>query len=285
MTFCSHHGPESCSIERKAPLVPHSPNTVESEKIIPSKEKTSNREITLDACGLQCPGPIMKMRAEIEKISPGDDLTVFSSDPGFASDVKSWCVQNGHQLLGISGKLPRIEAKIRKGNLPELRNTQVSASNRTKKTIVVFSGDMDKVLAAFVIANGAIAMGSEVTMFFTFWGINSLRRNEPQASGKSIMDMMFGMMMPKGASKLKLSKMNMMGMGTAMMKMVMKNKKVEDLPTLIETARKSGARLVVCSMSMDVMGIKKEELLEGLEIGGVATFLQEADNSSATLFI
>ncbi|OGV53464.1 MAG: pyridine nucleotide-disulfide oxidoreductase [Lentisphaerae bacterium GWF2_50_93] len=285
MTFCCHHGPGICSAERKVPFVPYSPEPVNAEKFTPSMEKVSNREIILDACGLQCPGPIMRMRTEIEKLLPGDVLTVLASDPGFASDVKSWCSQNGHQLIGISGNMPRIEAKIRKGNMTELQNPQFQAFQKTKKTIVVFSGDMDKVLAAFVIANGAIAMGSEVTMFFTFWGINALRKNEPQASGKGFMDKMFGMMMPKGASKLKLSKMNMMGMGTAMMKMVMKDKKVEDLPTLIESARKSGARLVVCSMSMDVMGIKKEELLDGLEIGGVATFLQEADNSSATLFI
>ncbi len=284
MTFCCLHGP-GCSSERNIPFVPYTPDPAKAEKFIPSSDKDSKHELTLDTCGMQCPGPIMKMKAEIDKMSPGDELTVFASDPGFSSDVKSWCLQNCHQLIGISGNLPRIEAKIRKGNMTELRSTQTPVSNRTKKTIVVFSGDLDKVLAAFVIANGAIAMGSEVTMFFTFWGINALRKNLPQASGKSFMDRMFGMMMPKGAEKLKLSKMNMMGMGTEMMKMVMKNKKVDDLPSLIESARKGGARLVVCSMSMDIMGMKKEELLDDLEIGGVATFLQEADNSSATLFI
>ncbi|OGV39018.1 MAG: pyridine nucleotide-disulfide oxidoreductase [Lentisphaerae bacterium GWF2_49_21] len=285
MTFCCRHGPGICSSERKVPFVPYSIEPVKAEKFTPSTENVSKREIILDTCGLQCPGPIMKMKTEIEKMSPGDDLTILASDPGFVNDVKSWCVQNGHQLIGISGNIPRIEAKIRKGNLTELRNPQMQDPQKTKKTIVVFSGDLDKVLAAFVIANGAIAMGSEVTMFFTFWGINALRKNSSQSSGKSLMDKMFGMMMPRGATKLKLSKMNMMGMGTSMMKMVMKNKNVDDLPTLMDIARKNGARLVVCSMSMDIMGIEKEELLDGIEVGGVATFLQESDNSSATLFI
>jgi len=285
MSFNCHHGPGICSSEGNTPFVPYAADSKNIEKGKVTTVESSTHDVTLDACGLQCPGPIMRMKSEIAKMDAGSVLKVIASDPGFASDVKSWCVQNGHQLLGISGNPPRIEAKIRKGNMTEPKNPQVAVSGKTKKTIVVFSGDMDKVLAAFVIANGAIAMGSEVTMFFTFWGINALRKDAPQASGKGLMDKMFGMMMPKGASRLKLSKMNMMGMGTSMMKMVMKGKKVDDLPTMIASARSNGARLVVCSMSMDVMGIKKEELLDGLEIGGVATFLQEADNSSATLFI
>lgn len=287
MTFCCYHGPGICSSERNVPFVPYLPDPVKSEKFTPSTvaEKASNKEVVLDACGLQCPGPIMKIKTAMDNLSAGDDLIVYASDPGFINDIKSWCNQNGHQLLGISGKIPKIVAKIKKGNLTELRNSQTSIPRETNKTIVVFSGDLDKVLASFVIANGALAMGSKVTMFFTFWGINVLRKGEAQASGKGFMDRMFGMMMPNGARKLKLSKMNMLGIGTEMMKMVMKNKKVDDLPSLIESAKKAGVRLVVCSMSMDIMGIKQEELIDGLEIGGVATFLQEADKSSATLFI
>jgi NADPH-dependent 2,4-dienoyl-CoA reductase/sulfur reductase-like enzyme/peroxiredoxin family protein/TusA-related sulfurtransferase/rhodanese-related sulfurtransferase len=286
MTFCCYHGPGICSSERKVPFVPYSSEPVKSEKFTPAvPEKAPKQEIILDACGLQCPGPIMRIKASMDKLSDGDDLIVYASDPGFVNDIKSWCSQNGHQLLGISGRIPKVEARIRKGNLTDLRNSQISAPRETNKTIVVFSGDLDKVLASFVIANGALAMGSKVTMFFTFWGINALRKGGSQASGKGLMDKMFGMMMPNGARKLKLSKMNMLGIGTEMMKMVMKNKRVDDLPTLIESAKKAGVRLVVCSMSMDIMGMKEEELIDGLEIGGVATFLQEADASSATLFI
>jgi peroxiredoxin family protein len=151
--------------------------------------------------------------------------------------------------------------------------------------MVVFSGDLDKVLAAFVIANGALAMGSEVTLFFTFWGLNALRKTEAPPVRKSFLDRMFGMMMPRGAARLKLSKMNMGGAGTAMMKHVMKQKNVESLPDLMAAARKGGVKIVACSMSMDVMGITREELVDGIEVGGVAAFLGESADAGMTLFI
>jgi peroxiredoxin family protein len=122
-------------------------------------------------------------------------------------------------------------------------------------------------------------------MFFTFWGLNALRRGGPQASGKGLLDRMFGRMMPNGPKRLKLSQMHMLGAGTALMKRVMNSKKVDSLPALMESAKAAGARLVACSMSMDVMGLKKEELIDGIEIGGVATFLGATDESNTTLFI
>lgn len=152
-------------------------------------------------------------------------------------------------------------------------------------TMIVFSGDLDKVLAAFIIANGAAAMDTPVTMFFTFWGLNSLRRPESVKVKKSLIESMFGWMMPRGAQKLTLSKMNMGGMGTMMMKKVMKDKNVFSLPKLIELARESGVRMVACTMSMDVMGIQPAELIEGVEYGGVASFLAAADESRTQLFI
>ena len=154
-------------------------------------------------------------------------------------------------------------------------------------TMVVFSGDLDKLLAAFIIANGAAAMDIPVTMFFTFWGLNVLRVDGPVSPKpkKTIMEKMFGKMMPKGPEKLKLSKMNMMGMGTMMMKKEMKKKNVYDLSKLINEAREQGVRIIACTMSMDVMGIKKEELLPGIGFGGVGTFVSSADDSRSTLFI
>ncbi len=152
-------------------------------------------------------------------------------------------------------------------------------------SMVVFSGDLDKVLAAFIIANGAAAMDTPVTMFFTFWGLNALRRPEPVKVKKSLVESMFGWMMPRGADKLKLSKMHMGGMGTMMMKQVMAQKNVYSLPKLMDAAREQGVKLVACTMSMDVMGIKSEELIEGVEYGGVASFLAAADESKTTLFI
>lgn len=152
-------------------------------------------------------------------------------------------------------------------------------------SMIVFSGDLDKVLAAFIIANGAAAMDTPVTMFFTFWGLNVLRRSEPVQVKKSIVESMFGWMMPKGAEKLTLSKMHMAGMGTMMMKQVMKQRNVYSLPKLIQTARENGVRFIACTMSMDVMGIAKEELIDGVEFGGVASYLSAADRSRTSLFI
>ncbi|MCL6634726.1 MAG: DsrE/DsrF/DrsH-like family protein [Peptococcaceae bacterium] len=154
-----------------------------------------------------------------------------------------------------------------------------------KKTIIVFSGDLDKVMAAFIIANGAAAMGDDVTMFFTFWGLNALRKPEKVRARKSFLQALFGWMMPRGAGRLGISKMNFGGMGAAMMKMVMKQKNVTPLPELIQTAREQGIKLVACTMSMDVMGFSKEELIDGLEFAGVATYLGEADEANVNLFI
>ncbi len=156
---------------------------------------------------------------------------------------------------------------------------------KTVKSMVVFSGDLDKALAAFIIANGAAAMGRKVTMFFTFWGLNVLRKDEKINVKKNFMEKMFGAMMPRGSKKLKLSKMNMGGMGSAMMKKIMKDKNVDSLEAVIKQAQNNGVRMVACTMSMDVMGIKEEELLDGIEYAGVATFLSSAENSDASLFI
>ena len=153
------------------------------------------------------------------------------------------------------------------------------------KNFVVFSGDLDKTIAAFIMANGAAAMGREVTMFFTFWGLNALRKANAVKPKKSLIEKMFGMMMPEGSSKLKLSKMNMGGMGTAMMKKVMKDKNVDSLETLMKSAMDNGVKLVACTMSMDVMGIRKEELIDGVELAGVASYLGDAEMSDMNLFI
>jgi peroxiredoxin family protein len=163
--------------------------------------------------------------------------------------------------------------------------TRDEVQETNELSMIVFSGDLDKVLAAFIIANGAAVMDKPVTMFFTFWGLNVLRKGEPVHVKKSLVERMFGRMMPRGVDKLKLSKMNMGGMGTMMMKRVMAQKNVYSLPRLMQEARDQGVRLVACTMSMDVMGITKEELIDGIEFGGVASFLDAADRSNATLFI
>lgn len=156
---------------------------------------------------------------------------------------------------------------------------------KDKKTIIVFSGDLDKVMASLIIANGAAAMGSDVTMFFTFWGLNTLRKAQKIKVKKDFMEKMFGWMMPRGSEKLQLSKMNFGGMGTIMMKSIMKKKNVNSLPELIESAQMMGVKMIACTMSMDVMGIKEEELIDGVELAGVASYLGESEEANLNLFI
>lgn len=154
-----------------------------------------------------------------------------------------------------------------------------------KKTIIMFSGELDKAMAGFIIANGAAAMGDDVTIFFTFWGLNILRKPENIPVKKSFLEGMFGWMMPRGAKKLGLSKMNFGGMGAVMMKKIMNDKRVNTLPELIESAKALGVKFIACTMSMDVMGIREEEMIDGLEFAGVATYLGEADEAGVNLFI
>jgi peroxiredoxin family protein len=157
----------------------------------------------------------------------------------------------------------------------------------TKKTIILFSGDFDRVMAALIIANGAVAMGDDVTIFATFWGLNILRKEQKvQTSGeKSTLQKMFGGMMPKGTKKLALSKMNMAGMGTSMMRKATKAAGGMSLEELFESARENGVKFVACTLSMDILGFKEEEMIDGLEYAGVAAYLGEADEANVNLFI
>jgi len=251
----------------------------------PEKEIVSEAKV-LDARGLCCPGPLMRVKAAVDEMQPGQVLKVLASDAGFYEDIRSWCDRTNSELLDRSKKAGVITAMIRKGSGSQLVMADTSCQTvKDNKTIVVFSGDLDKALASFIIANGAAAMGKKVTMFFTFWGLNILRKPENVPVKKGFMDSMFGAMMPKGPDKLKLSKMNMMGMGTAMMRKVMKDKNVSSLAELVQSAIDSGIELVACQMSMDVMGLKKEELLDGVKLGGVGYMLGEAEDSNVNLFI
>ena len=165
----------------------------------------------------------------------------------------------------------------------EIKKEKINKND--KCTIIVHSQDFDKVIASFMIANGSAAMETDVTMFFTFWGINVLRDPNKKVKGKNLVEKMFSWMMPNGAGKLKISKMNMAGMGTSMIKKIMKKKKVESLESMIQMSKDLGVKLVVCQMSMDLMGIKKEEIIDGVEFGGVATYIGEANQSNINLFV
>lgn len=250
---------------------------------------------TLDACGLSCPGPIMKVYKTIGDMKDGEVLEIHATDPGFAKDIKAWCDKTGNRLVSNKFEDKKFKAQIMKGNVVVPVNTVAApaeipagipaAPAKNGATMVVFSGDLDKAIATFIIASGAAAMGKEVTLFFTFWGLNILKRGDAPATEKDMMAKMFSMMMPKGVNDLPLSKMNMGGMGAKMIKTVMANHNVDSLETLMKNAMDAGVKLVACGMSMDLMGIAKEELIDGVEIGGVAAYLGDAEDSGLNLFI
>ena len=255
------------------------------KEIVITMEDTQDR-IVLDCCGLQCPGPIMEVYKTVSDMKDGQMLEVSASDPGFARDIEAWCRSTGNTLVSNEIRDGQYVASIRRGIAQvETEGTKTAGPDKKGKTIIVFDGDMDKVLASFVIANGALAMGRPVTMFFTFWGLTALRKSENVSVKKNLIEKMFGWMLPRGAGKLKLSKMNMGGMGTAMMKGIMKDKNIDSLETMMKKAMDNGVKIIACSMSMDVMGIRPEELIDGVEIGGVGTYLGAAEDSDVNLFI
>lgn len=251
--------------------------------------KLDNVDKELDAKGLCCPGPLLKVKDTMDKMEDGQILKVDATDLGFYEDIIAWSKRTNNELLNVSREGTSIVAYIRKSIIGQpyttIGKTNPNAEAKDNKTIIVFSGDLDKAIASFIIANGAAAMGKKVTMFFTFWGLNILRKPESITVKKGFMDKMFGFMMPRGSKKLGLSNMNMMGMGAKMIRNVMKNKNISSLEDLISTAIENGIEIVACQMSMDVMGLHKEELIDGIKIAGVGYYLGEAEDSNVNLFI
>ncbi|VGO22237.1 FAD-dependent oxidoreductase [Pontiella sulfatireligans] len=248
------------------------------------KESAAGKVVKhIDTSGLQCPGPIMSLKTALDELQPGEALTILSTDHGFAADIPAWCNSTGNQLDNVAPAAGGgYEATITKRQGGAVCSMIPQETKRF--TNVVFSNDLDRALASFIIANGAATMGYEVTLFFTFWGLNILRKNGPMTLKKTMIEKMFGRMMPQGPDKLSLSQLHMAGMGTAMMKDVMKKKNVSTLPELIKAAQANGVKMVACTMTMDLMGIKSEELIDGLEEGGVAMYIDHLGNN-ANLFI
>jgi NADPH-dependent 2,4-dienoyl-CoA reductase/sulfur reductase-like enzyme/peroxiredoxin family protein/rhodanese-related sulfurtransferase/TusA-related sulfurtransferase len=238
-------------------------------------------EVEVDACGLQCPGPIMKLKEKIDTLPVGSRVIVKASDPGFMNDVKAWADVTGNRLIDLKMDKGIITAVIEKGTKQGVR----SVVGADSATFIVFDDDLDKLIASFVLANGALAAGKKVTMFFTFWGLNALKKDSKVKVKKDLISKMFGVMLPKGTSELKLSKMNMFGIGPKMIRWIMKKKNIASLEELMKAAMEKGVKIVACQMSMDVMGIKKEELIDGIEVGGVATYMSAASESNINLFI
>ncbi|HFI0317040.1 TPA: FAD-dependent oxidoreductase [Streptococcus suis] len=254
--------------------------------------KESSEIIHLDACGLQCPGPILKVKEKIDKMSIGQKMEIEASDFGFGADLAAWCQNTGNTLLSNKIENGKVLATIVKGkssisesemkNLPSLGQEGVLKETKDGATMVVFSGDLDKALASMIIASGAAAYGKKVTIFFTFWGLSILKKQKVKKSGLA---KLFDIMLPSKANNLPLSQMNMGGMGASMIKYIMKQKNVDSLPDMIEQAHQLGVKFVACTMSMDLMGIEKEELFDFVEYGGVATFIGDSEQANMQLFI
>lgn len=239
--------------------------------------------IFLDTCGLQCPGPILEVNKKVAELGEGETLRVLASDPGFFADIEAWAKKTGNKLVSKQFVNGRVEAILQKGNGPAA--VQAGAPAGDGASMVVFSGDLDRALASFIIAQGAAAMGKDVTMFFTFWGLNVIRKPDAPDVKKQGLEKMFGMMMPSHAGELPLSNMNFGGVGQKMMKKVMSDKNVPSLDQMIKSAQEAGVKMVACTMSMDVMGIKEEELIDGIDLGGVAAYLGAAEGGNLNLFI
>ena len=262
----------------------HSPTAQPGKALaLPTAAATLAKVVDVNACGLQCPGPVMRLKQEMDRIEPGQAISIRASDPGFFADAPSWARATGHIMRDIQVQKGIVTALIEK------RGETAPATALAKgddKTIIVFSGDLDKAIASFIIANGALSMGRKVTMFFTFWGLNALRK--PGKVGglrKNLIEQAFGWMMPRGSQKLALSRMNMGGMGGKLIRGLMKHKNVPALEELMAMALQAGAHIVACQMSMELMGIRPEELIDGVQVGGVAMYLEASERADNNLFI
>ena len=249
-----------------------------------SLQETDTAVVRIDACGIQCPGPILKLKKSMDSLQPGQKVEVRSTDAGFPNDAESWCHTTGHKFIqkrserGIHYVLIEKQASCGAGNVNV-------ASEDKGKTLILFSDDLDKTLATFVLANGAAATGKKVSIFFTFWGLNAIKKSHKPKVKKDFWGRMFGLMLPSDSTKLPLSQMNMMGIGAKLMRFIMKRKSVDSLESLRQQAIDNGVEFIACQMSMDVMGVKREELLDEVTVGGVATYMDRAEQANVNLFI
>ena len=240
--------------------------------------------IKVDACGIQCPGPILKLKQAMDVLAVGQQLEVRATDAGFPRDAEAWCRTTGHKFLGkrAEGGIQIVEIEKAAPQVVEAPQPQTSEQG---KTLILFSDDLDKTLATFVLANGAAATGKKVSIFFTFWGLNAIKKVRKPKVKKDIFGRMFGWMLPADSTQLALSKMNMLGIGSKMMRYLMRKKGVDSLETLRQQAIDQGVEFIACQMSMDVMGIKREELLDNVTVGGVASYMERAEQANVNLFI
>ena len=250
-----------------------------------SSDDSDMPSIVVDACGLQCPGPILRLREKVSTLKDGECIEIKATDSAFTRDVEAWCCSTGNRLLATSCDKGIYRAVVQRCvNVQSTPSTTPVAKN-DEKTFIMFSDDLDKTLATFVLANGAAATGKRVTIFFTFWGLNAIKRVDKPRVKKDIWGRMFGWMLPSHSQQLSLSKFNMFGLGRIMMRHLMKLRGVDSLESLRQQALDNGVEFIACQMSMDVMGIKREELIDEVSVGGVATYMERAEKAGVNLFI
>lgn len=239
--------------------------------------------LRLDACGLSCPGPIVKLKQTIDGMAEGSRVEVTATDPGFPRDAKAWCESTGNSFISATEEGGLHKVIIGKGGTPSA-SSQEAAPTRNK-TFIMFSDDLDRAIATFVLANGAAATGTKVSIFFTFWGLNVIKKEQKPHVKKDFFGKMFGWMLPSSSRKLHLSQMSFFGLGDRLMRHIMRSKNIDQLEDLRQAAQNAGVEFIACQMTMDMMGIAKEELIDGVTVGGVATYMQRAEQSNVNLFI
>ncbi len=265
-------------------LLPIEENNETDACTCPAPTLSTTEIIRVDACGIQCPGPILKLKKSMESLQPGQRLEVSSTDAGFPRDAEAWCHTTGNRFVEKRSEGGKYVVLIEKGTPCSIEASKATFEEKGK-TFILFSDDLDKTLATFVLANGAAATGKKVSIFFTFWGLNAIKKvNKPKVK-KDIWGKMFGWMLPSDSTKLALSQMNMMGIGAKMMRFLMQKKGVDSLESLRQQAIDNGVEFIACQMSMDVMGVKREELLDEVTVGGVATYMDRAEQANVNLFI
>ena len=240
--------------------------------------------LRLDACGLQCPGPIMQVKNAVDGMKAGQRIEVRATDPGFARDAESWCRSTGNKFVSKTSEGGYHTVVIEKREACASAVTP-AAGGSLDKTFIMFSDSLDRAIATFVLANGAAATGGKVTIFFTFWGLNVIKKRRKPHVEKDIFGRMFAWMLPSDSTCLHLSKMSMLGLGDRLMRHIMRRKNISQLEELMREAVYNGVELIACQMTMDMMGISRDELIDGVTVGGVATYMERAGNSGVNLFI
>lgn len=249
-----------------------------------AQQAPATRHIVIDACDLQCPGPILKIKTAMDKAQHGERVEVKATDAAFPRDAQAWSKSTGHKIVNMCEKDGIYSVTFEKGGIAtENRPQDVGRGNH--KTLIMFSDDLDKAIATFILANGAATTGAKVSIFFTFWGLSTIKKTPKPIVKKGFWGKIFDMMLPASSKGLHLSKMSMLGIGDRLIRKLMKENKVSSLEELRDQALANGVEFIACKMSMDLMGIQQEELLDGVEIGGVASYMERAENAAVNLFI